>query len=267
MNQLDKDMSSAARNLEKLGEEVADAEQAFLRCKRAAAELAAFSDAGVEELNHVASELSRWRSSARATAAVEREADGLLKALLASDIPDIDDDLSRVLEAAGIVENKVEFSARWNRARQSLRSAKDELGKANSVVKSIADALETHESALRIRVNQDLAARGLDGARINQLQELTDQASLLDSHQAHLGKQSDALHQAEDEFQTLLQGRRDLIVQQRRVFDRVMEAVRSQFGGRIEVRRHDDGRKDTLDRFLKKLNQRGISTMVERLDG
>ena len=81
---------------------------------------------------------------------------------------------------------------------------------------------------MRIQVNQDLAARGLDGARINQLQELTAQASLLESHQAHLDKQKDALHQAEGAFETLLHDRRELVEQQRCVFDSVIEAVHSQ---------------------------------------
>ena len=259
LNELDKELSRAARNLAKLGDDVADAEQAFHRSQEAAAELAAFSDAGVENLNRAASDLSRWRGSAEATAGVESEVDSLLKSLLAADIPDIDDDLTSVLEATGIVENKMDFRTPWDGVRRSLQSAKDELGTANAVIKSIVGALEVHENAVRLQVNQDLAARGLDGARINQLQELTAQASLLESHQAYLDKQRDALHQAEGAFETLLQDRRELVEQQRCVFDRVIEAVHSQFDGRIEARRLDDGRKDTLDSFLKTLNQRGIT--------
>ena len=109
LNELDKELSRAARNFAKLGDDVADAEQAFQRSQGAAAELAAFSDAGVEDLNRVASDLSRWRGSAEATAGVESEVGSLLKSLLAADIPDIDDDLTSVLEATGIVENKMDF--------------------------------------------------------------------------------------------------------------------------------------------------------------
>ena len=133
------------------------------------------------------------------------------------------------------------------------------MGAANAVMKSITDALEVHESAVRVQVDRDLAARGLDGARINQLQELTAQASLLLSYKAHLNELSDGLLSAERAFEALLQEREDLVEQQRRAFNRVIEAVHSQFDGRIEARRLDEGRKDTLDSFLRALNQRGIT--------
>ena len=259
LNELDKELTRAAGILAKRGDDVADAEQASQRSQVAAGELAAFSDAGVEKLNRAASDLSRWRGPAKATAKVEREVDSLLKSLLAVDMPDIDVDLTSVLEAAGIVEGEVDFSARWDRIRRSLRSAKDELGTANAVIKSITNALEVHEESVRVKVDRDLAARGLDGARINQLQDLTAQASLLESHQAHLQEQSDALLCAEGKFETLRQERKDLVEQQRCAFDRVIEVVHSQFDGRIRPRRLDEGSKGTLECFLRALNQRGIT--------
>ena len=256
---LDKELTRSARGLAKLADDVADSEQALQRSRVAAAELAALSDAGVEELNRGAGDLSRWQGSARATAVVESDVDGLLKSLSAADIPGIDDRLTSVLEAKGAVEAKRDFQARWDSIRRSLRSAKDELGAANAVMKSIVGALEVHENKLRVKLDQDLAARGLDGARINQLQELTAQASLLEGRQAHLDKQSIALSQAESDFETLRQERSELVNQQRSAFDHVIEAVHSQFDGRIEARRIDEGRKGALDSFLKALNQRGIT--------
>ena len=259
LNDVDTELTRAARNLEKLRDDVADAEQAFQRSQRAAAELAVFSDAGVEELNRVSSDLRLWQGTAESTAEVESEVDSLLKSLLAADIPDIDDNLTSVLEAVGIVEGGVKFRVRWDSVRRSLRSAMDKLGEANTVIKSIADALKAHEKIVRVQVDRDLADRGLGGARISQLQELTGQASLLDRHQAHLDEQSTALQHAERDFELKRQERRELVEQQRRAFDRVIEAVHSQFGGRIAARRQDEGRKDTLDRFLRELNRGGIT--------
>ena len=259
LGELDRELTRAASSLARLGDDVADAEQASQRIQRAVEELAAFSDAGVEKLNRVASDMSRWRSSAKAAIEVARKVDSLLESLSLVDIPDIDDDLTSVLKAAGIVEGGVDFHARWDRVRRSLRSAKDELGAANAVIKSITDALGVHEESVRIQVDRDLAACGLDGARINQLQELTAQASLFESHQAHLNERSDALLRAEHNFGTLRQERKYLVEQQRCAFDRVIEAVHSQFDGRIEARRLDEGRKVTLDSFLRALNQRGIT--------
>ena len=259
LKEFDKELASAARMLAKLEEDVADAEQASQRSRRAAEELAAISDAGVEKLNRVASDLSLWRSTANAVDGAESEFESLLNSLLAVDIPDFDDNLTNVLRTAGPVEDGVDFRMRWDSVCRSLSSLKDELSAANDVIKSIADALEVHENAVRVQVDRDLADRGLDGARINQLQELTGQASQLESHQTHLDEQRNALHNAMREFETLRQERRKLVKQQRCAFDRVIEAVHSQFGGRIEARRLDEGRKDTLDFFLRALNQRGIT--------
>ena len=259
LKETDKELNRAARNFAKLFDDVADAEQASQRSQEAAKELAEFEDAGVEKLNRMTSDLSRWRRSAEATAGMESEVDSLLTSLFTADIPDIDDNVASVLEAVGIVEGGEEFRARWNSVRRLLSSAKDELGAANAVTKSIAGALEVHQNTVRVQVDQDLAARGLDGARINQLQQLTSQASLLESHQAHLDEQSDALRHAERDFELLRQERRELVEKQRRAFDRVIEAVHSQFGGRIAARRLDEGRKDTLDRFLRELNRGGIT--------
>ena len=257
--EFDKELSRSASRLSKLVDDLADAEQAFQRSQRAADELAAFSDAGVEKLNRVSSDLSRWRGSAKAATELASEVDRVLGSLPVDDLPEIDKDLASALKALGMAEGESELGARWERVQSFLRSAKDEMGAANAVMKSITDALEVHESAVRVQVDRDLAARGLDGARINQLQELTAQASLLLSYKAHLNELSDGLLSAERAFEALLQEREDLVEQQRRAFNRVIEAVHSQFDGRIEARRLDEGRKDTLDSFLRALNQRGIT--------
>ena len=259
LGELDKELTRASTRLGKLGDDVADAEQAAQRSRRAAEELAAFSDAGVENLNRVSSDLSRWRGSAKAATELARELDSLLDSLSAVDVPELNKDLADILQTSGVVEGEADLHERWDRVRRSLRTAKDELGAANAVIKSITGAMGAHEDTVRVQVNRDLAARGLDGAKINQLQELTTQASLLESYQAHVNEQSDALLSAERGFEALRQGRMELVERQRCAFDRVMEAVHSQFDGRIGARRLNEGRKATLDRFLRALNQRGIT--------
>ena len=259
LGEIDKELTCVANLLAKLGDDVADAEQASQRSQKAAEELVAFSDAGVEKLNRVSSGLNRWSGSAKAVTEVASKVDSLLESLSAVEFPDIDVDFASVLKSAGIAEDEVDIHARWDRVRGLLRSAKDELGAANAVIKSIADALEGCENTVRVQVDRDLADRGLDGAKINQRQELTKQASLLESNQANLHKQRDALRREEHRFEILRQERKDFVERQRSAFDRVIEAVHSQFDGRIETRRLDEARKDTLDCFLRALNQRGIT--------
>ena len=174
-------------------------------------------------------------------------------------MPDINDDLTSVLEAVGMTERGAGILARWDSVRRSLKSVKDELGEANAVVGSIAGAMEAHQKDLRVQVDRALAARGLDVATINQLQQLSAQASLLKSYQAVLDEQRDALRNAECDFESLRQERRELVEEQRLAFDRVTDVVRAQFSGRIAARRIYEGRKDDLESFLKGLHQTGVT--------
>ena len=153
--EFDKELSRSASRLSKLVDDLADAEQAFQRSQRAADELAAFSDAGVEKLNRVSSDLSRWRGSAKAATELASEVDRVLGSLPVDDLPEIDKDLASALKALGMAEGESELGARWERVQSFLRSAKDEMGAANAVMKSITDALEVHESAVRVQVDRD----------------------------------------------------------------------------------------------------------------
>ena len=241
----DKELVRAASRLAKLGDDLADAEQAFHRSQRAATELAAFSDAGVENLNRVSSDLRRWRESTKAANELSGDMDSLLESAAAVQLPEVDDDLAGVLLVSGVVEGEADLRARWDRVRSLLISAKDELGATNAVIKSITYALEVHGSTVRVQVDRDLAARGLDGARINQLQELTGQSSLLESYEAHLNELRYTLV-----CRALVPaGTERKVVENSHA--RVIEAVHSQFDGRIEARRLDEGRNDALDLFLR----------------
>ena len=257
--ELDKGLARAADRLTTLSGDLAEAEQACQRSEKAATELAAFSDAGVENLNRVSSDLRRWQGSSKAARELASDVGSLLESATAFDLPGIDDDLASVLRTAGVGEGGTDSPARWDRFRTLLRSAKDELEATNAVIRSIAKALEVHEGTVRVQVDRDLAARGLDGARINQLQELTSQASLLESYQAHLNQVRNKVDTSERSFGTLLTEREHLVDQQRGAFDGVIETVHSQFDGRIAARRVNDGHKRPLDDFLKELSQRGIT--------
>ena len=259
LGEIDKELTRAASHLAKLDSDLADAEQALQRSQTAETELAAFSDAGVESLNRVSGDLRRWRSSARAVTELASKVDSLLDSTATVDLPATEDSLANVLQIVGMAESETELRAHWDRIRRSLRSAKAELDAANAVIKSITDALEVHETGLRVQVDRKLAAHGLDGAKINQLQALNVQASLGESYQANLNQVRQAQATADGSFERLQVERQKLVDQQRDVFDRVISAIHSQFDGRIEARRLDEGRKDTLDQFLRSLNQRGIT--------
>ncbi len=259
LGMLDAELTRAASRLAKLSDDLADAEQAFQRSQRASDELAAFSDAGVEKLNRASSDTSRWNDFVETAAGLSRNLDRLLDGVGQTDIPEIGEGSGGALSASGGTASVNDLRARWGRIGDLLTSARGELGAANADVKALSDELEAHEASLRVQVDRDLAARGLDGARINQLQELTAQASLLESYQAHLDNSKDTLESAERAFHALRDERKVLVEHQRRAFNRVIETVHAQFHGRIKARRLDEGRKENLDRFIRSLNQRGIT--------
>ena len=124
--------------------------------------------------------------------------------------------MKKVLSDAGVNESEADFRARWERVSDFIRSAKDELDATNIGSRSIADVLKAHQEDVRVQVDRELASRGLDGARINQLQALNSQASLLASYEAHLNELRDSLTTAEDSFDTLLTERQDLVDHQTR---------------------------------------------------
>ena len=259
LSKLDEELSRAAMGLKELGNRLADTEQALERSRRAAEELAAFSDAGVEKLNRISSDLRRWREGESIAGELATALGKIMDSLGAADIPELDDSMKKVLSDAGVNESEADFRARWERVSDFIRSAKDELDATKLGSRSIADVLKAHQEDVRVQVDRELASRGLDGARINQLQALNSQASLLASYEAHLNELRDSLTTAEDSFDTLLTERQGLVDHQRGAFDRVIEKVRIQFDGRIAPRRINDGSRKPLDSFLRGLRQVGIT--------
>lgn len=256
---LDVELGDAARTLSKLHEDVADAEQALERSKRAASELALFADAGVESLNRASSGRRRWQDARKTAQDLSRDLERVLEAVAPLVLPEIDESLGTSLRGAGITDNESDLRERWGRIGDLLQSASSELNAVNAITSSIADESESHERNVRIQVDRELASRGLDGARISELQALNSQASLMPSYEAHVSEQRERLVSAERSFQMLLTERQAAISGQRAAFDRVIEAVGEQFSGRITVRRVDNGRSEPLERFVNGLVQRGVT--------
>ena len=262
----DRDLTRDAGRLAEISEKLGEAEQAFERSKNAVAELAAFSDAGVEELNRVASELRQWQEYGTTATELERDIGKLIEAGGLVEPPDVQEPFANVLREAGLAESEADLRTHWMRTIDFLRSAKDAANTANALRQSITDALEGHAREARVQVDRKLSEKGLDGARINQLQALNAQASLVGSYEANLSQTRVALGEAEKSFQASLKERNNIVAEQREAFDRVIETVYSQFEGRITARRIDEGDKAPLDTFVRGLGQRGITRWWNDLD-
>ena len=255
----DQELGGVVKRLAKLDADLAEAEQAFERCRSAAEELAAFSDAGITDLHRASRDFRDWQDAGNAATGLAANVSRVLQSATSFDAPDIGDLAEPVLRAAGVSERDAEVRDRWERIRVRLQSAKDELSAANAVIRSIVSALQEREGTVRVDVERKLADRGVDGARIKEFQALSRQTSLLASYEANLAQTRDKRDDAERAFETLLAERQGLIDEQRVAFDRVMETVRAEFDGRISTRRIDHGDQVPLGRFLKGLNQRGVT--------
>ena len=256
---LDRELADLVGRLATLDDDLAEADQAVERCRRAAAELAAFSDAGITDL-HRASRYSRnWQDAERAATELATGLSGVLQSAVALEPPDADELPEPVLLAVGVSDGDAAFRDRWTRIRKGLQSVKDDLSAENTAIRSIVVALRNHEGAVQVDVERKLADRGVDAARIKEFQSLSSQASLLASYEANLASTRDRCTRAERALEALLAERERLIEEQRAAFDRVMKLVGADFRGRISARRVDHGDRKPLERFLRGLNQRGIT--------
>ena len=256
---LDKESTGLAARLAKLDDDLTVAEQALERCRGAAAELAAFSDAGVTDLHRASRERRHWQDAEEAAAELAGGLKRLSQSAESLDAPGIDERSEPVLRAAGVSDRAAELRSRWQRVRAGLRSATDELSAANDSIGSIAAALRSREQAVRVDVERRLADRGVDAARIREFQSLSSQAALLTSYEANLVQTRSRRDEAERTFTSLLTERRRLTEEQRAAFDRVMKTVETGSGGRISARRIDEGDRAPLESFLRRLNQRGVT--------
>ena len=266
LSRYDRDLAKDANRLAEIAEKLGEAEQAFERSKSAVAELAAFSDAGVEDLNRVASDERQWQEYGKAAKDIESDIQKLVETVGQVELPEVKEYLTNALQVAGIAEGETELRTNWDRAIELLRSAKEAVSAANAVGLSITNVLQARERETRVQVDRRLAEYGLDGARINQLQALNAQASLVGSYEANLNQTRQSMKEAEDSFNASLEERKNVILEQRGTFDRVIELVYSQFEGRIKARRIDNGDKDPLESFLRGLGQRGITRWWNDLD-
>ena len=256
---LDRDLSSAVRRLTKLDEDLADAAQAFDRCQKAAEDLEAFSDAGIENLHRASRSFREWQDASDGSRELADNLSQVLRSATSLDIPEVSESLADILRDAGISKSAQEFHERWQGIRGKLQTITATWVETNAVMENVVAALQHHEQSVRTDVERRLAERGLPAAKIKEFQALSSHASLRTSYKAALDQTWDQHKSAERAFQALIYDRSDLTSRIRAAFDRVLNTVRSEFNGQFVARRVDHGDQRQLDRFLRSLNQRGVT--------
>ncbi len=266
LSTLGKDLTREVQRLENLDENLADAEQAHQRSKKAVKELVAFSNAGIEELHQVSSDRSRWKALKRVVGERVGEIGRVLASVEADDPPEINENLVGILRDRGVDQSEKKVRALWSRAQEALRTAMDAWRDMESATHSITTALEAHEETVRVRVNRTLADQGMDGNRINEFQALSRQAEMLASYAANLQQVRKDRDAAQFSFDSILNERKSLVEEQRQAFDRVIATIQEQFAGKISARRIDHGYSKPLEDFVKDLRQKGVTRWWNDLD-
>ena len=246
----DQELGRTASRLAELDSELAEAEQALERSTRARDELTAFSDAGIEDLNSAAASASTWREITKVVDDIVGKVDDLISSMNSLTLPDMEATPDATLER---------LDEQWQLSSEAASTLLNKIVDAQHIATAGLQTYETRRNELRVHVERALAARGFDGARINEFQALNAQAALLDSYQANLDGIGAVSEELRSVFERGLQERRELVSEQRRAFDRIFHSIERQFDGRLAARRVDHGGSEPLEEFLSNLGQRGIT--------
>ena len=256
---LDGRLRDLVGQLAKLDENLAEAEQAHERAGGARKALATFAEAGAEGLHRVGRELQRWTATKGSANAILSDIRQVSQAITAFEVSELDDMIAGDLGSEGDELRQLELAPRWQRLDERIRAAEQELCGWIDDVARIVESLERNQERVRVAVERALAERGLDAAKLREIQELNRQAALLPSYEANLNETRERLVASEASFGRLRDERKGLVEAQREAFDRVMSAVEREFDGRIRARRIDNGVAKPLDVFLRALKQKGVT--------
>ena len=259
IRELDKRLRDMATRLADLDDSVGEAEQAHARARNARNALTAFSEAGVATLHQAGRARQGWVEARRGAETVQGDLQKVALAVKTFDLPDLDEELAGGTVPESMDSDKLDLERRWIRIRKYMKLVEHELGDWIDDVIRIVETLETNHNALRVAVERTLAERGLDAAKLREIQELNRQASLLASYKSNLDQTRELRANSDEQFVRMHGRRRTLVDEQREAFDRVIAEVEGEFDGRIRARRVDDGDYRPLNTFLRDLKQKGIT--------
>ena len=264
LERLDERLADLAKGLAKLDEVVEDAEQACQRTGAAKKTLATFSKAGVDLLQRASGERRSWEAAANAVrTALGTPVGEAVRSAREFDLPSSDES---VPQKDKLDWRKLDLEGRQRRIVNRLEAVTRETEEWIADILDISSKMSEREAAVRIEVEQALAARGYDAGTLKEIQQLTRQASLFPSYKAHRDDTRHRLAADEAAFSSLSEERRTLVEAQRQAFERVAQGVGREFGGRIRVRRIDNAVIQALDGFLRGLRQKGVTQWWKYLD-
>ncbi len=259
LNSLDRKLADAAATLAAEYAKLAEAEQDVHRSSRAKHELEAFKAAGVNELLALGRLRQVWTDAIDEGSRIKDEIDKVLASTMSLSFDQLVKDSPVASNADDPEPLNDGPSDSWARVVSHLKAARDELVTWKSSLERVKTRLKKLEARSRVEVERTLAQQDLAAGKLDEFALLNRQATLLASYEQQLRQKQDEIKAAECSFNRLQGERADQQQRQRKAFDRVLQQIDLQFGGRIRARRVDDGDPRPLDTFLRDLGQRGVS--------
>ncbi len=254
----DEELYNLAIELDKLDQDVADAEQDHARAKEARNILAEYEEAGYSAYYQVGKTLQLWKQVNKQANSVQSMLVDAMEAAQGINTSKARKRLSKLS-----IENEKEVEAtglkiRWNQIVVKLESVQRLSGEWSRDVDHVIGTLEKYHNERRLAMERALTERGVSGL-VPDIREFSRRAERLPDRSATL---KDALRRrtrCRKRFDQLLDARDGLVDQRRDSFDHIAQVIDKEFSGRVRVQRFDHGSKEKMDDFLTALRQRGIT--------
>jgi len=248
-----------ADELDRLEEQVGEAEQEKQRAEEAERRLEALEEAGFEALQAAERQASRLDSDQKAAEAFAGQVENLLDAAeeLAPGLSE--EELASLWEEGGEEGPAPPLAARAERLLRATATLKDEARAYQRDLARYARLAEALGSLRRQGVEQALAAGGHDAGALKEFRVLADRARRVESYRAADRDLKRKRDQVKQRFTEQRKARGGALTDLRRHFDQVLEQIERDFDGRIRARRLEGREVGELEQLLVAFKQKGIS--------
>ena len=265
LQEMDKELYKLAIKHDKLDQDVADAEQAYDRAKRAKDLLAEYEEAGFDAYYQVGKTLQIWQKANEEAHSVQSKVAAAIEIARDIDTQNVKKSLSRLS-----IDNEIDIKAlklkkRCDQIVAHLESGRRLFEEWSQDVDRVIHALKECQIERRTAMETALIGRGISGL-IPDLRAFSRRAALLPVCSSTLQDTKKKRTRCRRAFGRLLDARDGLVHRQRESFDRVVQVIEREFRGKIRVKRFDHGSQEKLYTFLTAFKQRGITRWWNNLE-
>jgi hypothetical protein len=267
LTQLDATLTNQAQDLEKLLDEHAEVEQQLTTAHEARSALEDFKNAGLETMQasehlhgHVGHMLKQAKELQEQVQAI---AIALGEATIDTDTETL---LRKCLERMKAQVGAGDVGTLHARAVETVKKAAVSIEQWATVLSHTHEVVSSAVVVDRQTIERKLAEMGHNAEKLAEFQTLNRKASMLSSYEAACAESRAKVIKAREVFQRDYAERTDLVMAQRKAFDRVKQEVERQFNERIRISRVDYGISEGLEQFLFSFKQKGITQWWNGLD-